>query len=162
MTIVLSSIIIVSGCTQVDKKTEKSPIKIVLNAWPGYAHVFIAQKKGFFKRHNVEVELIFTKEYPAAQKVFQNGDADGIAEVYTDTIFRSINDIPSKVVYVSDYSNTGDVIIGKSDALSSLKGKTIGIESINSFSHIFVLRALENVGLTEGDVQFEIVPAPKV
>ncbi len=162
LTIVLSSIIIVSGCTQVDKKTEKSPIKIVLNAWPGYAHVFIAQEKGFFKRHNVEVELIFTKEYPEAQKIFRNGDADGIAEVYTDTIFRNANDIPSKVIYVVDYSDTADVIIGKSDTLASLKGKTVGIERINSFSHIFVLRALENVGLYEGDVQFEIVPAPKV
>ncbi len=28
----------------------KEPIKIAMNVWPGYAHAFIAQEKGFLKR----------------------------------------------------------------------------------------------------------------
>ena len=35
--------------------------------------------------------------------------------------------------------------------IKDLKGKTIGVERINSFSHLFVLTALEKAGLRESD-----------
>ena len=65
-------------------------------------------------------------------------------------------------------SNTGDVIIGNlnnsitNTTLGDLKGKKISVEGINSFSHLFVLKALENVGLGEGDIGISRVPAQKI
>ena len=46
--------------------------------------------------------------------------------------------------------------------LAELQGKKIGVQGINSFSHLFILKALEQSGLNEGDVEFVDVPAQNV
>jgi len=140
---------------------KERPIRIAASTWPGWSHVFLAQEKGFFKENNVDVELIHIQEHIDAQKPFLNGEVDGVFQCLTDTIIQNM-EISSKVVYVSDYSFSGDVIVGRVDTLSGLKGKTVGIEGVNTFSHIFVLKMLENAGLKEYDVRFEIVAAHRV
>jgi NitT/TauT family transport system substrate-binding protein len=148
---------------ETDNITNSNPIKISVNAWPGYSHVFIAQEKGFFETNGVNVELMLRADYSESQELYLNGEADGVFEVLTDTIIHNSNGIETKVVYVSDYSTTGDVIVGSVDHLSDLKGKTIGIEGINGFSHIFVLKALEEkANLQESDVFFKVVSAQDV
>ena len=144
------------------ENSQDEPLKIAINVWPGYSHAFIAQEMGLFEKNNVEVELILKEEYSEAQQVYIDGDSDGIFEVFSDSIFHNFNDVETKIVYVADYSVSGDVIIGTGNSLSEMKGKKIGVEGFNSFSHIFVLKALENVGLLESDVEFANVPAHDV
>jgi len=56
---ILFLICIATGCADKAEKAKKdSPIRIALNVWPGYAYVFIAQEKGFYKENKVDVELI--------------------------------------------------------------------------------------------------------
>ena len=157
----LMSLILISGCVQ-ERVEEKEPIKIALNPWIGYAHSFIAQEKGFFEKNNVDVELILKEEYLEAQEMYTDGGVEGIFQVYSDTLIQDSQGIKTKVVYIADYSDTEDVIIGKPEfnSLADLKGKKIGIVGINSFAYIFVLTALEKAGLKEGDVYFEIIPVP--
>lgn len=161
--IVVLIVCMFAGCSQ-QTGEEKKPIKIALNVWPGYAYVFIAKEKGFFEKNNVEVELILEEEYSEAQELYINGEVDGVFEVFSDTIFHNSEGIPTRVVCVLDYSDTGDVIIGKPEfnSLADLRGKKIAIEGVNSFSHLFVLTALENAGLRESDMQFKNVPAREV
>jgi len=140
----------------------KTPIKIAINEWPGYAHAFIAQEKGFFEKNGVTVELIFDRDYTTSQQRYIDGEVHGVFEVLPDTMFRNTEGLPSKVVYLMDYSETGDVIVGSVNSIEELKGKTIGVEGINTFSHIFVLKTLELHGISEGDVFFEIVLAQDV
>lgn len=140
---------------------EKKPIKIAASTWPGWSHVFLAKQKRFFEKNNVDVELTHINEHIDAQVPFLNNEVDGVFQCLTDTIIQN-TEISSKVVYVSDYSSAGDVIVGKADTLSDLKGKTVGVEGLNTFSYIFVLKALEGAGLDESDVQFKIVPAHKL
>jgi NitT/TauT family transport system substrate-binding protein len=140
----------------------KTPIKIAINEWPGYAHAFLAQEKGFFEKNGVAVELIFDRDYTTSQQRYIDGEVQGVFEVLPDTMFRNTEGLPSKVVYLMDYSETGDVIVGSVNSIEELKGKTIGVEGINTFSHIFALRTIESHGMTEGDVFFEIVLAQDV
>ncbi len=46
--------------------------------------------------------------------------------------------------------------------MAELRGKKISVQGINTFSHLFVLKALEKVGLTEGDIEIVNVPAQNV
>ncbi len=140
----------------------KTPIKIAINEWPGYAHAFIAQEKGIFEKNGVAVELVFDRDYTTSQQRYIDGEVDGVFEVLPDTMFRNTQGLPSKVVYLMDYSETGDVIVGSVNSIEELKGKTIGVEGINTFSHIFALKTIESYGMTEGDVLFEIVLAQDV
>ncbi len=140
----------------------KSPIKIAINEWPGYASVFIAQEKGIFEKNDVDVELIFDADYSTSQQRYTDGEVDGVFEVLSDTMFRNTVGLSSKVVYLMDYSETGDVIVGSVNSIEELKGQTIGVDGINTFSHIFALKTIESHGMSEGDIFFEIVSAHDV
>ena len=157
--VVIGGLLAYFTTTNILEESTEKPIKIAINEWPGYAHAFIAQEKGFFEKNGVDVELVFDRDYTSSKQRYLDGTVDGIFEVLTDTIFRNTQGLPSKVVYIMDYSKFGDVIVGSVNSVEDLKGKTIGMEGINSFSHIFVLRTIESFGLSESDVFFELVLA---
>ena len=160
----LATIVFIAGCSRGDIE-KKSSIKIAINSqWPGYAHTYIAREKKFFLNNNVKVDLIPTKDDVESRTLYTNNEVDGYFNVYGDIILSNSEGVFSKVVYIANYSDTGDVIICKPefDSLSDLKGKKIGIEGINTFSHIFVLSAIENEGLEEYDVNFSNVFARDV
>ncbi len=159
--VILSLFCITTGCAKVE---ERNPIRLSISLWPGYAHAFIAREKGFFKKNYVDVELVLVKTATEAVELFKANGVDGVFDVFTDVIVFNADKIPSKVVYISDYSEQGDVIIGRPafSSLSDLKGRKIGFEGVNSFSHIFVLKALEKSGINEIDVRFKDIPAMDV
>lgn len=149
------------GQKKIENGLNKKPLTIVFNVWPGYSHAFIAQEKGFFQKNGVHVELILTQDYSEAQKTYNSGETDGIFEAFTDTMAHNVfQELPTKAVYVADYSDEGDVIIGKNslNSLSGLKGKKIGVDGLESFSYLFVATALEQVGVRQSDVTFVDVP----
>ncbi len=164
LAIIVLFTLLITGCIPSDKRTDQTPIKIAINQWPGYASAFIAQEKGFFEKNGVKVNLIFDKEYRDSQEKYKNKEVDGVFEVLSDTIFHNAEGQSSKIVFVTDYSDSGDVIIGRKefDSLTDLKDKKIGIDRINSFSHLFVLTALEKAGVKEDEFQTENVPAKDV
>jgi len=163
LALILVFSLLAEGCTP-KKAKEKTPIKIAINTWPGYAHAFIAKEKGIFRKNNVNVELILKKDITESTQLYKDNEVDGFFNVFPDIILMNAQGIRAKVVYVADYSDTGDVIIGKPKFrfLADLKGRKVSFEGINTFSHLFVLKALEKAGLKESEVQFEIIPAMDV
>ena len=144
------------------------PIKLGITVWAPDFFAYLAQEKGFFEQNKVNVELTLIQDYQQALNNYSNGDFDGIIPVYSDLIYQNSLGVDSRAVYAIDLSNTGDVIIGNvnnssnNTTLADVKGKKISIAGINSFSHLFVLKALEKVGLREGDVEFVNIPAQNV
>ncbi|MCP4651307.1 MAG: ABC transporter substrate-binding protein, partial [PVC group bacterium] len=159
----LIAMVFMVGCAQ-EKLEKKKPITIGVDVFPGWGHVFIAQEKGFFKKNGVDVEIVLTEKYLAVQDQFANNELDGAFMVYTDAIYAYSRGIDTRVVYISDYSISGDVIVAKPELkeVRDLEGKIIGIEGINSFSHMFVLSILEKHGLSEGDFFIKNVNAQDV
>ena len=149
------------------------PIKLGLNIWVTNFLPFIAQEKGFFEKNNVNVQLTLVPDYLQMIDGYYTGQFEGIMGVYADVIFQHSQGTDSKVVFVVDYSDTADAIVGKQNGnntsinftnytLAKVQGKKIGVQGINSFSHLFILRALEESGLNEGDVEFVDVPVQNV
>lgn len=136
---------------------QKTPIRIAINPFPGTDYAFIAQEKGIFEKNGVNVQLVLRPEYSNTVELFANNEVDGAFEVFTDTIIQNAQGIKSKVVYVMDYSTNGDVIISSESSISDLRGKTIGTNGIQSFSHYFVVKILETNGIQEHEVFFEPV-----
>lgn len=173
--LVVICVAVVAGCCSMvcEKKApetvsakveEKKPIKIGISVWQGYAHAFIAQEKGFFGKNNVSVELVFKKGVAESIELYKNGEVDGVFNVFADMILVNSKGIPTKVVYVPSYSESGDVIIGRPEfnSLADLKGKTVSFQGVNTFSNLFVLKALEKAEIKESDVQFQDVPGMEV
>lgn len=157
---ILLLICVVTGCAdKAEKAKDNEPIKIGLIVWPGYAHAFIAEEKGIFEKNGVNVELVLKKGISNLLETYKNGEIDGILILVPDVIMFNAEGVPTRIVCVIDYSDTGDVIVGRAEynSLADLKGKTVSFEGVNTFSHMFVLKALENAGLNEADVRFENV-----
>jgi NitT/TauT family transport system substrate-binding protein len=132
----------------------------MLTLWPPNFLAYIAQEKGIFEKNGVNVQLLFDKDYFNAVEQYDNDEADGITPVFSDAMIQDSNGVDTKVVYNIDSSQSGDAIVSKLKNLTDLRGKKIGVEGINTFSHLFVLKALEKAGLGEGDVQFVNVAGP--
>ena len=144
--------------------TGEQPVKLGVNKWPGFAYVYVAQEKELFEKNGVDVELVFNEAYLDNQLAFVNGKVDGIFGVYSDTILHNAKGIDTTTVWVADYSVEADSIVGSVGTIPELKGKTVSVEGLDSFSHFFVLQMLEMHGLSEADVRFvdgsaEDVPA---
>lgn len=155
--------VVVSGCTQVKTEAIK-PIRIALNVWPGYAYAFIAKEMGFFKKNRVDVDLILKREITESDAIFKYGETDGTFTTLPNVINMNDQGVLCRIVFVCDYSVSGDVVIAKPEfnSMADLKGKTVSFEGLNSFSHIFVLKLLENAGIKESDMRFKIVYAHDV
>jgi NitT/TauT family transport system substrate-binding protein len=174
--IVFASIITICTsliCTiSADTNAASEPIKLGVKVWAPDFFSYLAQEKGFFEKNKVKVELKLVQDYRQILNNYINGDFDGMIPVYSDLIYQNSQGVDSRVVYAVDLSNTGDVIIGNVNntindstnnaTLADVKGKKISVEGINSFSHLFVLKALEKVGLGEGDIGIASVPAQNV
>ena len=160
-TIILFLLLFAAACGKIQ---EKPPVKIATDIWPGYAHALLAQELGLFKKNRVEVQLIMNENISVSSEMFKNGEVDGLFQTLADIIVLNSQGFRSKIVYVADYSDAGDVIIGRPEfsTLKDLKGKIVSFEGINSFSHVFVLEALEKAGLRELDIKFENLPAMDV
>jgi NitT/TauT family transport system substrate-binding protein len=142
----------------------KEPIRIGINVWAGFAYAFVAADKGFFKNNGVDVELVLSREYTQSLDLYENGDTDGFFGVFADVVIHKSHGDKIRTIYVVDYSDSADVIIADPlyDSIEKLKGKKIGIESINSFSHMFVLQVFQKAGIPETDIQFEVVPSQDI
>lgn len=161
--VLLLAMVFIAGCAQ-ENIEEKKPIKIGVDVFPGWGHIFIAQKKGFFKKNGVDVEVVLKEDYLTIQDQLAKNELDGAFMVYTDVIYAIDQGIDVRVVYISDQSIFGDVIVARPDlaTVEDLEGKTISVEGINSFSHVFVLSVLKKHGLSDGDFFIKSIGAQEV
>ena len=143
---------------------QNESVKITMHKWPGYAHSYIAQEKGFFEDEGVNVELVLIENIDDNLQYFKDGKADAAFGLQSDAMLLSAEGIPLKIVYIVDFSNGGDVIVSKLDikTITGLKGKTVSVDKLNSFNHIFLVELLRINGLEESDVKIIPIIASKV
>ena len=140
----------------------KEPIRLGVPLWVPDFLAYVAQEKGYFKKNNVDVNLLFIRDYANMTNKYTEGVIDGMFMVYPDAIIHQSSGIDTKVVYNLDLSSYADAIVGNGHNLSDVKGKKVSVDGINTYSHYFLLKSLEKVGLSEGDVQFVDIPAQNV
>jgi NitT/TauT family transport system substrate-binding protein len=130
--------------------------------WIGYAGVFIAEAKGFFNEEGVDVQL---------QSFAGPGDSlPPLIAGHLDLNLTTLHNLalvagtqggpPLAVVYLIDASHGADAIVARPSikSVEELRGKRIAV-TFNEANHLFLLVALERVGLTEADVTLMNVSA---
>lgn len=141
-----------------------SQIIIGINEWPGYSPVIYAKILGLYEKYHLDVKVILYPGQYESNLAFERESTNAFGAVLPDLIPLNSNKVKARPVIICDYSNNGDVLISNRNikSIKELKGKTIGIDSLNSFSHMFVLEVLKNHGLKESDVNFKIIPYQEV
>lgn len=134
------------------------PLKIAYSDWPGWVAWDIAKEKGFFDKHGVEVELLWF-DYVASMDAFAAGKADAVCVANGDSVVLNATGARNVMILVNDYSNGNDKIVARAGIadMKGLKGKKIGVE-IGFLSHLLLMKALEDNGMTEADVEMINMP----
>ena len=131
--------------------------------WPGFTAWQIAKVKGLFKKHGVDVELVWFPVYTDSLTALNTGQArlqpadlerrDGAARRGHSS---------SRPCVILDNSFGNDALIAKPGDRRRRrisKGKTIATE-LGTCDHFLMLKALDAAGLTEKDVKYTNLTVP--
>ncbi|WP_353572554.1 ABC transporter substrate-binding protein [Candidatus Albibeggiatoa sp. nov. BB20] len=157
-------IVLLTACTSSTPEPQKTPLKMSINLWPGYAYAFIAEEKGLFAKYGVAVELMYRTDYEEMLELYETNQVDGVFLASTDVFSLNVKGIPTQIIYVADYSDSADVVIGlpEYNNLSDLKDKTVAFEGVGTFSQLLVFKLMEQAGLQEGEFKTANILASQV
>jgi NitT/TauT family transport system substrate-binding protein len=134
------------------------PLKIGYSDWPGWVAWEVALEKGWFAEAGVDVKFEWF-DYVASMDAFAAGQIDAVAMTNGDALVTGATGAKSVMILINDYSNGNDMVVARRgiDSVKALKGKKIGVE-IGFVSHLLLLDALSQAGLSESDVELINVP----
>ena len=139
--------------------TSTQPLISGINPWPGYGGHYVALAKDFFKTEGVPVQEVFFQSASESITGFLAGKVDIAWLTSGDTIQAITKDPTIRIIYVVDYSDGSDGIIGRGiKGPADLKGKTIARENI-LFENVLLRAYLAKGGLTEADVTLKDMTA---
>ncbi|HEY9846838.1 MAG TPA: ABC transporter substrate-binding protein [Candidatus Caenarcaniphilales bacterium] len=124
-----------------------------ITTWVGYAPLYIAQEKGFFRQQGLDLTVQVFSSDTTASAAFAAGRLNGLASVTSEAVLLAATGKDYRVVQVADTSVGGDGILARSSIqdIHDFKGKQIALEE-GDVSHFFLLQVLEEAGLQDKDV----------
>jgi len=132
----------------------QAEIKVGVSDWPGWVAWYVAQEKGFFKKHGADVQLVWFPNYTDSIQALSAGRLDANSQALSDSLAPFAKNLPLKVVLVNDNSAGNDAILAKPaiKSIKDLKGKTVALEQY-TLSHFLMLQALAKNGMKASDVR---------
>ncbi len=129
-------------------------VKVGVSDWPGWVAWYVAEQKGFFKKHGADVKLVWFANYTDSISALSAGQLDANSQTWSDTMGPLAKGIPIKTILVNDNSAGNDALVvgPKIKRFADLKGKTIALEEF-SVSHFVLVNALAKSGIKVSDVK---------
>lgn len=129
-------------------------VKIGVSDWPGWVAWYIAEQKGYFKKHGADVKLVWFANYSDSISALSAGQLDGNSQTWSDTMAPLAKGVALKAILVNDNSAGNDALMvgPKIKSLKDLRGKKIALEEF-SVSHFLLTLALSKNGMSLKDVQ---------
>ncbi|GAC1459868.1 MAG: ABC transporter substrate-binding protein [Chamaesiphon sp.] len=131
--------------------SQSQPLVSATNNWVGYSSHHVAVGKDLFSKEGLKVEDLFFQSASEEITAFLAGKIDIGWFTSGDAIQMVAKDPSIKMIYLVDYSNGSDGIIGRNiKSPQNAKGKTIARENI-LFEKVLLQAYLQKGGLTEKD-----------
>ncbi len=129
-------------------------VKIGLSDWPGWVAWYVAEQKGFFKKHGADVKLVWFANYTDSISALSAGQVDANSQTWSDTMAPLSKGLALKTILVNDNSAGNDALLvsPKIKSFAELKGKKIALEEF-SVSHFLLTMALAKNKMSLKDVQ---------
>jgi NitT/TauT family transport system substrate-binding protein len=102
-------------------------ILIAMSNWIGYAPLYLAQEKGFYKAKGIDVEVKIIEKVADRRAALAAGHIQGMCTTADAHVITAANDIPIKMVLALDESYGGDGIVAVDSikTVQDLKGKNV-------------------------------------
>lgn len=132
----------------------RAEVKVGLSDWPGWVAWYVADQKGFFKKHGAKVKLVWFANYTDSIAALSAGQLDANSQTWSDTMTPLSKGVPVKAVLVNDNSAGNDALMvnSKIKSFADLKGKSVALEQY-SISHFVLATALARNNLSVNDVK---------
>ncbi len=129
-------------------------VKVGVSDWPGWVAWYVAEQKGFFKKHGADVKLVWFANYTDSIAALSSGQLDANSQTWSDTLGPLAKGLKLKTILVNDNSAGNDALMvsPKIKTYADLKGKSIALEQF-SISHFVLATALTKNGLKPSDVK---------
>jgi len=138
---------------------QSQPLVSATNNWVGYSGHHVAVGNNFFSEQGLKVKDQFFQSASEEITAFLAGKIDLGWVTSGDAVQMAAKDPSIKIIYLVDYSNGSDGILGRGiQSPQDVKGKTIGRENI-LFEKVFLQAYLQKAGLTEKDVTIKDLAA---
>ncbi|MCC3421614.1 MAG: ABC transporter substrate-binding protein [Microcoleus sp. PH2017_29_MFU_D_A] len=139
--------VILASCTKAE-----APLRVGANVWPGYETLYLARSLGYYD--NTPIRLV---DYPSGTeevRAYRNGEIEAAGISIDQALVLAATNPDVKIVVVMDFSNGGDVILGKPEIpnLQGLKNRPVGVES-TALGAFIITRALEQKGMSPKDIK---------
>jgi NitT/TauT family transport system substrate-binding protein len=146
--------LLLSACSGTQVTVKKTPLRVGWSLWPGWYPLVLADQKGFFKEHGLEIEIVYYNTTSEVTAAMASGMVDGgfmvLNSVLLDTVIED-----AKVILITDNSDGADQIVTTADILSAddIRGKRIGVKK-GTFGEFFVREMLDQKGILPAEVTF--------
>lgn len=129
-------------------------IKVGVSDWPGWVAWYVAEQKGYFKKHGADVKLVWFANYTDSIAALSSGQLDANSQTWSDTLGPLAKGLKLKAVLVNDNSAGNDALMvsPKIKGFADLKGKSVALEQY-SISHFVLATALAKNGMKPADVK---------
>jgi NitT/TauT family transport system substrate-binding protein len=129
-------------------------VKVGVSDWPGWVAWYVAEQKGFFKKHGADVKLVWFANYTDSISALSAGQLDANSQAWSDTMAPLAKGIALKAILVNDNSAGNDALMvsPKIKSMADLKGKSVALEEF-SVSHFVLTMALSKNGMSLKDVK---------
>lgn len=147
------------GCTETPP-----PLRIAINAWPGYEFVYLAEQQGYFDRLGVDVEIVEFESLSDARRAFERGQVDGFGCTVVEALISAAGGTRRVAIpYVADYSHGADLIVarGGPTTVVDLVGRKVAVEA-GTLNTYILARALEKAGQSLTDIQLVKMPQSRM
>jgi NitT/TauT family transport system substrate-binding protein len=132
-------------------------IKLGMSTWLGYAPLYLAKEKGFFKKQGVDVEVLVIESPADRRAAFAADKIQGMATTVDTHVMTAAaeNPIPVKQVLALDDSHGGDGIVAKKEikTIKDLKGKTVAAQLGAGASYFWLNYVLAQNGMKLADLK---------
>ncbi len=158
--VVVIGLVGLAACGGSDDDSSSTPglskVSLGFSAWPGWFPWQVAEEKGIFARHGLDVDLTYFESYTDSLNALATGNIDGNSQTLNDTISSVSGGSKQSIVLVNDNSTGNDQIIAAAEiaSVADLRGKKVGVEE-GTVDHYLLLLGLQRAGMTPADVDLQ-------
>ncbi|KAB7704261.1 PhnD/SsuA/transferrin family substrate-binding protein [Bacillus aerolatus] len=162
-------LLIMTGCsgeTKTEAQKEGAADKLTsfslgVATWVGYAPLYIAEEKGFFKKNGIDVDLMTMESNTDRRTALAAKRIQGFASTVDTHVVSAASNVPVVQVVALDESYGGDGIVAKKEikSLQDLKGKRVAVQTDGGASFFWFLYLLKQEGIDFKDIHAQNMTA---
>lgn len=143
-------------------------VRFLYSDWPPDLIAYLAEKKGYFKKNNVNVELIPVSGY---DELLEKKNDPNVPYVWSFTLLDALKEQAlgeekdGQILLVEDYSAGADAVMASEqsgiETIADLKGRKVGVES-GTVGEFFLSILLKREGLSLDDLQVDSLPSEEI